>query len=103
MKLKNRVLLAALLATAAILLVAVQGSSQPHDNPPARNRARTADFVDLGGYVVNRTEIVWLDEGRNDASGGGKAARAWLRSPSERYTQIEGTRAYKNVREDLLR
>ena len=103
MKLTKRALLAVVLATAVVLAIAVQGSSQSHDNPPARTRAGAVDFVDLGGYVVNKAEIVWLDEGRSDASGGGKAARVWVKSPGERYAQIEGTRAYKDVREDLLR
>ena len=98
MKLRNCGLVAAI-ATALALGAVAQGSSQSPERPQAQICVEIAGFVDIGNKIVNKADIVFIEEGSATAPAGGHVVRIIYRQGG----RSEGTRTYKDVREDLLR
>ena len=107
MKRRNSWLVVAMAIALALGAVA-RGSSQSMERPREQTCGETPSFVDVGDRIVNRAYIVYITEGRATVPGG-HVVRVVYRSgatgagrlPSPLLTH-DGTRAYKEVREDLL-
>ena len=108
MRRRNIWLVVAMAMAIALALGAVtRGSSQSMERPREQTCGETPSFVDVGDRIVNRAYIVYITEGRATVPGG-HVVRVVYRSGAtgaDRARPLithDGTRAYKEVREDLL-